>query len=205
MSNCRSPSEGDVASKQVVYLTQEDLFQRCTGWFFNWSWQDFSKYKKKTKYPNWSYQKIICLRKQQSIGTADVQQQCVKCSEQGINQNWKEFPPQFLQIEGSDCHHGADELVGRCLALHQQRREEGQASGDAQVRKSSFNQLQMPWVSQHQRVSLLRKRISTSGALHPRQIKPVPAPPCVPVLGSGDQGWSGHQHESWCFSLWDAP
>ena len=29
MSNCRSPSEGDVASKQVVYLTQEDFFQRC--------------------------------------------------------------------------------------------------------------------------------------------------------------------------------
>ena len=29
MSNCRSPSEGDVVSKQVVYLTQEDLFQRC--------------------------------------------------------------------------------------------------------------------------------------------------------------------------------
>ena len=28
MSNCRSPSEGDVVSKQVVYLTQEDLFQR---------------------------------------------------------------------------------------------------------------------------------------------------------------------------------
>ena len=146
------------------------------------------KVQEKQKYPNWSYQKIICLRKQQSIGTADVQQQCVKCSEQGINQNWKEFPPQFLQIEGSDCHHGADELVGRCLALHQQRREEGQASGEAQVRKSSFNQQQMPWVSQHQRVSLLRKRISTSGALHPRQIKPVPAPPVRPRFGVGRPG-----------------
>ena len=39
-----------------------------------------------------------------------------------------------LQIEGPHCHHGADELSGRRSALHQQRREKGQAPGDAQVR-----------------------------------------------------------------------
>ena len=49
-----------------------------------------------------------------------------------LNRNLKKF--HLLQIEGSDCHHGADELVGRCLALHQQCREEGQASSYAQVR-----------------------------------------------------------------------
>ena len=39
-----------------------------------------------------------------------------------------------MQIEGTHCHHGADELIGRCAALHQPCREEGQASGYAQVR-----------------------------------------------------------------------
>ena len=39
-----------------------------------------------------------------------------------------------FQIEGAHCHHGADELSGRRLALHQQCREEGQEAGYAEVR-----------------------------------------------------------------------
>ena len=99
-----------------------------------------------------------------------------------------------MQIEGSDCHHGADELVGRCLALHQQRREEGQASGDAQVRKSSFNQLQMPWVSQHQRVSLLGREYQPLGryiqgpAGRVFQYRVGSGPDKIPGSGSGRVG-----------------
>ena len=92
-----------------------------------------------------------------------------------------------MQIEGSDCHHGADELVGRCLALHQQRREEGQASGDAQVRKSSFNQLQMLWVSQHQRVSLLGREYQPLGRYIHGRVSLFP-PPVRPRFGVGRPG-----------------
>ena len=96
-----------------------------------------------------------------------------------------------MQIEGSDCHHGADELVGRCLALHQQRREEGQASGDAQVRKSSFNQLQMPWVSQHQRVSLLGREYQPLGRYIHGRLSLFPPPRASPFWGRATRGGAG--------------
>ena len=54
---------------------------------------------------------------------------------------FKAYHDHNFQIEGAHCHHGADELSGRRLALHQQCREEGQEAGYAEVRPGLIESL----------------------------------------------------------------